>query len=178
MLALKTSAYTIGAPLRMGLRLLETQSSLFVDSRSSLLMEKNSTHINEFTRSLGIAFQLQDDWLDISGDPSLVGKPILGDLQSGKYTWFSQSLASGDSTERMLFDRYFGVSLSAADISLAQSLLVDTPTALHLQERIKKYTQDAYDILDTLESTSSFAQHTTIINTLRSFVHTMSYRTS
>ena len=37
--------------------------------------------------SLGMAFQIQDDLFDWTGDPALMGKPVFGDLLSGIYTW-------------------------------------------------------------------------------------------
>ena len=40
----------------------------------------------EFTTSLGIAFQLRDDWLGVFGDPEKLGKPIGSDISSAKPT--------------------------------------------------------------------------------------------
>lgn len=37
--------------------------------------------------SLGIAFQMMDDWLDVYGDPATFGKAIGGDIIEGKRTW-------------------------------------------------------------------------------------------
>lgn len=37
--------------------------------------------------SLGLAFQLQDDWLDTFGDPVVFGKEIGGDIVNKKKTW-------------------------------------------------------------------------------------------
>lgn len=39
-----------------------------------------------FGRKLGIAFQIQDDLLDLTGDASIVGKPLGKDLEKGKLT--------------------------------------------------------------------------------------------
>jgi geranylgeranyl diphosphate synthase type II len=36
--------------------------------------------------SLGLAFQIQDDWLDVYGDPDKVGKKKAGDIREGKKT--------------------------------------------------------------------------------------------
>lgn len=40
-----------------------------------------------FGRLLGLAFQLQDDWLDVYGDPATFGKQTGGDITANKRTW-------------------------------------------------------------------------------------------
>lgn len=41
----------------------------------------------EYGISLGLAFQLRDDWLDTFGDPAVFGKEIGGDILNEKKTW-------------------------------------------------------------------------------------------
>ena len=48
---------------------------------------KEQNHIFEFGRNLGIAFQLQDDYLDAFGDPKTFGKQIGGDIIENKKTF-------------------------------------------------------------------------------------------
>jgi geranylgeranyl diphosphate synthase type II len=47
----------------------------------------NREHIFEFGKNLGIAFQVQDDFLDCFGDPEKFGKQIGGDILSNKKTF-------------------------------------------------------------------------------------------
>ncbi len=49
--------------------------------------ETSQKNIYEFGRNLGIAFQLQDDYLDVFGDPKLFGKQVGGDIISNKKTF-------------------------------------------------------------------------------------------
>src|SRR5690606_25678383 len=43
--------------------------------------------LGEAGASLGLAFQLTDDLLDLDGDPAVTGKDALADLRQGKVTW-------------------------------------------------------------------------------------------
>ena len=49
--------------------------------------ERNQQHINEFGKNLGIAFQIQDDYLDVFGDPEKFGKQVGGDIIANKKTF-------------------------------------------------------------------------------------------
>lgn len=49
--------------------------------------EKKQQHIYAFGKSLGIAFQIQDDYLDAFGDPGKFGKKTGGDILANKKTF-------------------------------------------------------------------------------------------
>ncbi|MEP7377333.1 MAG: polyprenyl synthetase family protein [Chitinophagaceae bacterium] len=49
--------------------------------------ERNQKLIYEFGRKLGLAFQVQDDYLDAFGDPEKFGKQVGGDILSNKKTF-------------------------------------------------------------------------------------------
>lgn len=51
--------------------------------------ESNQKHLYEFGKNLGIAFQVQDDYLDAFGDPDKFGKQVGGDILSNKKTFLS-----------------------------------------------------------------------------------------
>jgi geranylgeranyl diphosphate synthase type II len=48
--------------------------------------ERNQNLLYEFGRKLGLAFQVQDDYLDAFGDPEKFGKQVGGDIKSNKKT--------------------------------------------------------------------------------------------
>jgi len=49
--------------------------------------QSNQQHLYQFGRNLGIAFQIQDDYLDAFGDPVKFGKQTGGDIMSNKKTF-------------------------------------------------------------------------------------------
>ena len=49
--------------------------------------ESNQNHLYEFGKNLGIAFQVQDDYLDAFGDPDKFGKQLGGDIMANKKTF-------------------------------------------------------------------------------------------
>jgi geranylgeranyl diphosphate synthase type I len=46
--------------------------------------QERTAHFERYGRSLGLAFQVQDDWLGIWGDPAVTGKSATSDLESRK----------------------------------------------------------------------------------------------
>lgn len=49
--------------------------------------EEQRKHLNEFSRYLGLIFQVQDDILDVIGDPDKLGKPVGSDSENEKSTY-------------------------------------------------------------------------------------------
>jgi len=66
--------------------------------------DKNSELLYEFGRNLGLAFQIQDDLLDIYGDVKIFGKMPGGDIISNKKTFLlvkALEVASGDQLKQL-----------------------------------------------------------------------------
>lgn len=102
MIRLKTSVL-LGCALRMG-GLIGRQ--LAIDSRNG--MEGKPEDIDllyTFGENVGLAFQLQDDWLDCWGDPATFGKRIGGDILCNKKTYLlihALQMADGKNLETLL----------------------------------------------------------------------------
>jgi geranylgeranyl diphosphate synthase type II len=62
-------------------------ASLKVGSVIGGASEGNRNHLYEFGKNLGIAFQVQDDYLDAFGDPGKFGKDVGGDIRQNKKTF-------------------------------------------------------------------------------------------
>lgn len=72
MIRLKT-AVLLGAALRLG-------------ALSAGASDEEAKTLDEVGQALGLAFQIQDDYLDVYGDEKTFGKPIGGDIMNGKKT--------------------------------------------------------------------------------------------
>jgi geranylgeranyl diphosphate synthase type II len=65
----------------------------------------NQEHLYEFGKNLGIAFQIQDDYLDAFGDPEKFGKKIGGDIMANKKTFLqlqAMQVATPDQRQELL----------------------------------------------------------------------------
>ncbi|QEC67343.1 polyprenyl synthetase family protein [Panacibacter ginsenosidivorans] len=75
------------------IRMIELKTSVLLAASLQLgailggASEGNRQHIYEFGRNLGIAFQIQDDYLDAFGDPQKFGKDVGGDIRQNKKTF-------------------------------------------------------------------------------------------
>lgn len=99
---------------------------------------------------LGLAFQLQDDYLDTYGDPNVFGKKIGGDILNDKKTWLLISALAEDKTGRL--SQYIGKKIHAEEKIQAVKEVYD---ALDLANRchvlIDDYANEAIAELDCLQ---------------------------
>ncbi|MFT3674663.1 MAG: polyprenyl synthetase family protein [Chitinophagaceae bacterium] len=88
------------------LRMIELKTSVLL--AASLKMgailggagERNQGLLYEFGRKLGLAFQVQDDYLDAFGDPARFGKQVGGDILANKKTFLLiHALETANSTQ-------------------------------------------------------------------------------
>lgn len=96
--------------------------------------EKDAQKMYEYGVMTGLAFQIQDDWLDTFGDSTMFGKPIGGDILNAKKTYlYVAALQEGGQT---------AVALRAAYEIPAGEMRVKTVTRLYdklgMSEKCKK----------------------------------------
>src|SRR5690554_3332630 len=103
--------------------------------------------VYEFGKNLGIAFQLQDDYLDVFGDPKTFGKQVGGDIIANKKTYLYltavQKAEKGEA--RQLEDLYSIQPVDATGkIESVKHIFEKSGAALLTREEIKKFTNEAF----------------------------------
>ncbi len=69
----------------------------------------DADNLYRFGEQVGLAFQLQDDYLDVYGDPSVFGKAIGGDIVSNKKTYMLiNAMNRADSEQRRRLSEWIG----------------------------------------------------------------------
>lgn len=115
--------------------------------------EEEQDKIYEFGRLLGIAFQLQDDYLDAFGDPETFGKQVGGDIIENKKTYlYLKALEFSNASDSHQLKQLFSVNLedNSDKIETIKTFFISTGSAEATQKEIKNYTQKAFTVLDSL----------------------------
>ena len=139
------TAVLVGAAMQMGA----------IVAKASL---KDQQAIYDFGRYLGIAFQLQDDYLDVFGDPERFGKQIGGDIIENKKTYlYLKALEfSDDSNKRQLGHLYTINPTDPTDkIDAVKQIFIASGSAEATKQAIADYTSKAFDVLETLDISES-----------------------
>ena len=69
--------------------------------------EEDQKNLYKFGEQIGLAFQLQDDYLDVYGDEKVFGKAIGGDITSNKKTYMLiNALLRGDDKQRAELEKW------------------------------------------------------------------------
>ncbi len=81
--------------------------------------ERNQNNLYEFGKNLGIAFQIQDDYLDVFGEASKTGKQKGGDILSNKKTFLQIHAFDNASAEQLEQLQYYYSLTGGADEKVA-----------------------------------------------------------
>tara|TARA_B100000678_G_C18182941_1_gene491958 strand:+ start:370 stop:1392 length:1023 start_codon:yes stop_codon:yes gene_type:complete len=121
----KSARYTFVQPVLLGLSYLKT----------------NQPEIILPLQKIGIAFQIQDDYLDIVSDELVTGKPGMQDLQEGQQTFFTNYLVEHQTKYyRDWVRENRGKQLSEQEKIMAKKIFTDSGAI----SAGKKYYEDLY----------------------------------
>lgn len=139
MIHLKT-AVLVGAALKMG---------AIIAGAS----EKDTEKIYEFGRLLGVAFQLQDDYLDVFGDTETFGKQTGGDIIENKKTFlYLTAIANSSKKEARQLEHLYALEPNnpSEKIKTVTHIFEDCGAAEATRKEIEKYTSMAFGILEEI----------------------------
>ena len=132
---LKTAGYTFVKPMQIGVALAGKQKEL-------------QQFCIDFGTALGLAFQTQDDILDIIADPKVIKKSILSDIREHQHTFLTQYvLENGTKDDILELEGYWGNSeISDIDQINIINLFEKTGALNYAREKVKEYLAQAKQI--------------------------------
>jgi len=139
MIRLKT-AVLLGSALKIGAVLAEAP-----------LVE--ASRLYDYGIHLGMAFQLQDDLLDVYGDPETFGKKIGGDILANKKTYLLiKALGNADASQRAVLDQWIAATGydPQAKISFVKNLYDQLNLKRVTENLIEKYYLASLDLLTSI----------------------------
>lgn len=109
--------------------------------------------LSGFGKNIGIAFQIQDDLLDIAGDEKSFGKNIGGDLVEGKKTYlFIKALEKADAKSKPYFTCMIkNKGIAPAEIPFYKNLYQELGVLEDAQKAISAYTNKALKNLTVIQ---------------------------
>jgi geranylgeranyl diphosphate synthase type II len=134
------TAVLVGAAMKMGAIVAETS-------------EDNANLIYDFGLNLGIAFQLQDDYLDAFGDPETFGKQVGGDIIENKKTYlYLKAMEFVKADEKEQLSHLFSIQPNdnTDKIESVKSIFNQTKASEATQKAIQEYTFKAFETLEKM----------------------------
>jgi len=123
--------------------------------------EKDAQLLYDFGIKMGLAFQLQDDYLDVYGDPAVFGKKIGGDILCNKKTFMlitALSLAEGEDKETLLNWLRATDYVAEEKIQSVTALYNKVGVSELCQARIDAYYKEGLELLDKVNVESSLKE--------------------
>jgi len=106
--------------------------------------------IYDFGKSLGIAFQLRDDYLDAFGDPGKIGKQAGGDILADKKTYLHLKAAAAlNDTDRRMLESLQGQQVEDK-VQTTLALFRNSGADAKCLEAIAHYSDLAFQALEAL----------------------------
>lgn len=115
--------------------------------------EEDQNRCYEFGKNLGIAFQLQDDYLDAFGNPETFGKQVGGDIIENKKTYlYLKALEfSSENDQQKLKDLFSSDNTNSKDkINIVKQIFTESGSAEATKKAISSYTKTAFEVLKSI----------------------------
>ena len=105
--------------------------------------------LSKYAKSIGCAFQIQDDILGIFGKQKEIGKPITSDLAEGKKTiLIIKAYELANSHQKRILDRILGnKNISQKEVEIVKDILRSTGALEYSTDFAKRFIYDSLDLL-------------------------------
>ena len=123
---------------------------------------KIANALYDFAYTLGIAFQIQDDYFDTFGQSSIFGKNIGGDIMNNKKTWLLVETfrrTNNAQKERLAQLMAMTEENAAEKIEGMQQLYIEAGIKQAAEEAIAEYHKKALAIIEQLDLTTTQKEH-------------------
>lgn len=121
--------------------------------------EGNANKLYEFGKNLGIAFQLQDDYLDAFGTTDKVGKQNGGDIKANKKTYLLlKAREKADETQKRSINELLNTD-SEDKVSAMLQLYKETGADLACRQLVEQYSEKAFNNLEDVAVLSKRKQN-------------------
>ena len=138
------TAVLVAAAMKMGAIVAETTN-------------ENADLIYDFGLNLGLAFQLQDDYLDAFGNPETFGKQVGGDIIENKKTYlYLKAIAFSDKNQKNQLMHLFSIhpSDNKDKITSVKEIFNASGASSATQKAIQEYTLKAFETLEKMNISS------------------------
>ncbi len=138
------TAVLVAAAMKMGAIIAETT-------------KENADLIYEFGLCLGMAFQLQDDYLDAFGNPETFGKQLGGDIIENKKTFiYLKAIEFSSAIQSQQLKHLFSIQPNdnMDKIKAVKEIFNESGATATTQKAIEEYTFKAFETLDKMNISS------------------------
>ena len=114
---------------------------------------EDAEKLYEFGVKMGLAFQLQDDWLDVYGDPKVFGKNIGGDILCNKKTYMLiTALEKANAEQREALEAWLSAVdyVPAEKISAVTALYNEIGVGMRCEEKIEALYSEGLGVLESV----------------------------
>ena len=135
------TAVLVGAAMKMGA----------IIAKAS---EEDQNAIYDFGRYLGIAFQLQDDYLDAFGNPETFGKQVGGDIIENKKTYlYLKAMEFSNVEDKAKLSNWFTSRPENPQLKIedVKQLFIKTGAEVAIKSAVEMHTEKACSVLEALQ---------------------------
>jgi len=144
-LELVTSRYSFEAPLMVGV-ILAGKANEFGEG------------VREYSRHVGIAFQLMDDILGVFGELDKTGKPVGNDIREGKKTLLVlKAFEKADHEDQQFLKQVLGRDISESELERVQQIITDSGSLDANRKLANQHVKSAVGALKVMRSGDAVA---------------------